>query len=93
MIYQVQPVFIQKASQSSYTHWKCHIFPFQEGHPSSRNMGFQGPKISLPEGQEEDAARLLPAIPATQEAEIRRMMVRSQPRKIAHETLSQKTPS
>jgi hypothetical protein len=30
---------------------------------------------------------------ATQEAEIRRIVVRSQPRQIVHESLSQKTPS
>jgi hypothetical protein len=33
---------------------------------------------------------LTPVIPATQEAEIRRIVVRSQPRKIVHKTLSQK---
>jgi hypothetical protein len=33
----------------------------------------------------------MPVIPATQEAEIRRMLVRSQPGKIVLETLSQKT--
>jgi hypothetical protein len=32
----------------------------------------------------------MPVILATQEAEIRRIMVRSQPRQIVHETLSQK---
>jgi hypothetical protein len=34
-----------------------------------------------------------PAIPATQEAEIRRTAVQSQPRQIAHKTLSRKNPS
>jgi hypothetical protein len=34
---------------------------------------------------------LMPVIPATQEAEIKRITVRSQPGKIVHETLSQKT--
>jgi hypothetical protein len=34
---------------------------------------------------------LKPVIPATQEAEIRRIMVQSQPRQIVRETLSQKT--
>jgi hypothetical protein len=33
---------------------------------------------------------LIPVIPATQEAETRRILVRSQPRQIVHETLSQK---
>jgi hypothetical protein len=32
-----------------------------------------------------------PVIPATQKAEIRRIMVQSQPRQIVHETLSRKT--
>jgi hypothetical protein len=32
----------------------------------------------------------MPAILVTQEAEIRKIMVRSQPRQIVHETLSQK---
>jgi hypothetical protein len=36
---------------------------------------------------------LTPVIPATQEAEIRRTVILSQPRQIVHETLSQKTPS
>jgi hypothetical protein len=36
---------------------------------------------------------LTPVIPVTQEAVIRRIMVWSQPRKIVHETLSQKNPS
>jgi hypothetical protein len=36
---------------------------------------------------------LTPAILATQEAEIRRILVRSQPRQIVLETLSQKKPS
>jgi hypothetical protein len=36
--------------------------------------------------------RLTPVILATQEAEIRRIVVRSQPRQIVHETLSQKYP-
>jgi hypothetical protein len=35
---------------------------------------------------------LTPVIPATQEAEIRRITVQSQPRAIVHETLSQKKP-
>jgi hypothetical protein len=35
----------------------------------------------------------MPVIPATQEAEIRRIMVQSQPRQIIRETLSQKIPS
>jgi hypothetical protein len=35
----------------------------------------------------------MPVILATQEAEIRRIRVQSQPRKIVHETLSQKNPS
>jgi hypothetical protein len=35
----------------------------------------------------------MPVILATQEAEIRRIMVQSQPRKIVYETLSQKNPS
>jgi hypothetical protein len=35
----------------------------------------------------------MPVILATQEAEIRRIMVRSQPRQIVHETLSRKNPS
>jgi hypothetical protein len=34
----------------------------------------------------------MPIIPATQEAEIRKIEVRSQPRQIVHETLSQKKP-
>jgi hypothetical protein len=37
--------------------------------------------------------RLMPEILATQEAEIRRIPVRSQPRKIVHKTLPQKNPS
>jgi hypothetical protein len=32
----------------------------------------------------------MPVIPATQEAEIRRIMVQSQPRQIVHKTLSRK---
>jgi hypothetical protein len=36
---------------------------------------------------------LIPVILSTQEAEIRRIMVQSQPRQIACETLSQKKPS
>jgi hypothetical protein len=36
---------------------------------------------------------LMPVIIATQEAEIRRILVRSQPRQIVHNTLSQKKPS
>jgi hypothetical protein len=36
---------------------------------------------------------LLPVIPATQEAEIKRIMVQSQPRQIVQETLSRKNPS
>jgi hypothetical protein len=36
---------------------------------------------------------LTPVILATQEAEIRRIVVQSQPRQIIHETLSQKNPS
>jgi hypothetical protein len=36
---------------------------------------------------------LMPAILATQEAEIRRIKVQSQPRQIVHETLSQKYPT
>jgi hypothetical protein len=36
--------------------------------------------------------RLTPVIPATQEAEIRRIVVQSQPRQIVLETLSQKNP-
>jgi hypothetical protein len=36
---------------------------------------------------------LTPIILATQEAEIRRIMVQNQPRQIVHETLSQKNPS
>jgi hypothetical protein len=35
----------------------------------------------------------VPVILATQEAEIRRIMVQSQPRQIAHETLSRKNPT
>jgi hypothetical protein len=35
----------------------------------------------------------MPVIPATQEAEIRRIVVESQPRQTVHETLSQKYPS
>jgi hypothetical protein len=35
----------------------------------------------------------MPAILATQEAEIRRIMVWSQPGQIVHETLSRKNPS
>jgi hypothetical protein len=35
---------------------------------------------------------LMPVIPATQEAEIRRIWVQSQPRKIVYGTLSQKYP-
>jgi hypothetical protein len=35
----------------------------------------------------------MPVILATQEAEIRRIMVSSQPKQIVHETLSQKNPS
>jgi hypothetical protein len=34
---------------------------------------------------------LMPVIPATQEAEIRRIMVRGQPEQIVHQTLSRKT--
>jgi hypothetical protein len=36
---------------------------------------------------------LRPVIPATQEAEIRKIVVQSQPGQIVHKTLSQKTPS
>jgi hypothetical protein len=36
---------------------------------------------------------LMPVILGTQEAEIRRIAVQSQPRQIAHETLSQKNSS
>jgi hypothetical protein len=36
---------------------------------------------------------LTPVILATQKAEIRRIMIQSQPRQIVHEILSQKTPS
>jgi hypothetical protein len=36
---------------------------------------------------------LPPVILATQETEIRKITVRSQPRQIVHETLSQKNPS
>jgi hypothetical protein len=36
---------------------------------------------------------LTPVIPATQEAEIRKTEIQSQPRQIVHETLSQKNPS
>jgi hypothetical protein len=36
---------------------------------------------------------LMPVIVATQEAEIRRITVQSQPGQIVHETLSQKNPS
>jgi hypothetical protein len=36
---------------------------------------------------------LTSVIPATQEAEIRRIMVQSQPGQIVHESLSQKHPS
>jgi hypothetical protein len=36
---------------------------------------------------------LTPVIPATQEAEIRRIVVQSQPGQIVHETFSQKNPS
>jgi hypothetical protein len=36
---------------------------------------------------------LTPIILATQEAEIRRILVQNQPRQIVHETLSQKNPS
>jgi hypothetical protein len=35
---------------------------------------------------------LMPVIPATQEADIRRIAVQSQPRQIVHKTLSQKKP-
>jgi hypothetical protein len=35
----------------------------------------------------------MPVIPVTQETEIRRIMVPSQPRKTVHETLSQRNPS
>jgi hypothetical protein len=35
----------------------------------------------------------MPVIPATLEAEIRRIMVQSQPRQIVHKTLSQKYPT
>jgi hypothetical protein len=35
----------------------------------------------------------MPIIPATQEAEIRRITVQNQPRQIVRETLSQKNPS
>jgi hypothetical protein len=35
----------------------------------------------------------MPVIPATQEAEIRRIMVQDQPRQIVHKTLSQKIPN
>jgi hypothetical protein len=35
----------------------------------------------------------MPIILATQEAEIRKIVVQSQPRQIVHETLSQKNPS
>jgi hypothetical protein len=37
--------------------------------------------------------QLMPVIQATQEVEIRRMAVQSQPRQIVHETLSQKYPT
>jgi hypothetical protein len=36
---------------------------------------------------------LMPVILVTQEAKIRRILVRSQPTQIVHETLSQKNPS
>jgi hypothetical protein len=36
---------------------------------------------------------LMPVIPATQEAEIRRVEVRSQPQQIVHKTLSLKYPT
>jgi hypothetical protein len=36
---------------------------------------------------------LIPVILTTQEAEIRRITVQSQPRQMVHETLSQKNPS
>jgi hypothetical protein len=36
---------------------------------------------------------LTPIIPPIQEAEIRRIMVQTQPRQIVHKTLSQKTPT
>jgi hypothetical protein len=36
---------------------------------------------------------LTPVIPATQEAEMRQIMVQSQPRKIVHQTQSAKNPS
>jgi hypothetical protein len=36
---------------------------------------------------------LTPVIPATQEADIRRIIVQSQPGQIVHETLSQQIPS
>jgi hypothetical protein len=44
------------------------------------------------QGQEEPGARCqwLPVIPASQEAEIRRIRVQSQHRQIVHEALSQK---
>jgi hypothetical protein len=34
--------------------------------------------------------RVIPVIPATQEVEVKRITVQSQPRQIVHETLSQK---
>jgi hypothetical protein len=37
--------------------------------------------------------RLMPVIPALQEAEIRRIDIQGQPRQIVHETLSRKKPS
>jgi hypothetical protein len=40
----------------------------------------------------EKCPELTPVILATQEAEIRRIMVQSHPGQIAHETLSQKNP-
>jgi hypothetical protein len=48
----------------------------------------------MPKSLKEARRPWLPSvIPATQEAEIRRIEVQSQPRQIVHETLSKKNPS
>jgi hypothetical protein len=51
-------------------------------------------KLKYSKDVKEDVRQCLtPVIPATQEAEIRRITVQRQPGQIVHETLSQKHPS
>jgi hypothetical protein len=48
-------------------------------------------KIALKKGKVAGSSWLTPVILATQKAELRRIMVQSQPGHIVHKTLSQKT--